>query len=538
MQIKDIKNKTIVVMGGSFNPPTIAHYRLMKEALDAINADVGYFVPVSDAYLKRKMKNCHPPVILPPEMRVSMLESMCAGDSRMEVSRIEIGTIEARTMVTLDTLQEENPEADIYFIMGADKLKLLVHLTESRGFLEQYSVVLFSREDESLQEEIQTNEILSKYEDRILLLTQPVGTSAVSSSVVRKRMLEGEYTQDLLCPGVWEMFKEVRGTHFPDRIIKFAGEYDFLSNSFGCMFVWQGLSYSNVEAAYQSSKYQNAKDRTRLCNCSASKAASIGKDITPYPGWEGERLEIMKSILLEKFGQNPDLMCRLKKTAGLELVNGNSKKNTFWGMDLYSWQGENNLGKILMKIRDERIKKMRYTVEIIKDIAINNPDRPIIYFWGHTPNPKTIKASCLSQWYDCRFSVDGVLYHTTEQYMMASKALLFGDDETYHKIMSADNPRDYKKLGREIRGFDQKTWDANKYDIVVKGNKSKFYQNQELKEYLLSTGDAILAEASPYDKIWGIGLDREHAEKGSPEQWQGENLLGCALMETRDWLQE
>lgn len=181
---------------------------------------------------------------------------------------------------------------------------------------------------------------------------------------------------------------------------------------------------------------------------------------------------------------------------------------------------------------------MKYTVDIIKDIAINDPDRPIIYFWGHTQNPKTIKAPCLSQWYDCRFSVDGVLYHTTEQYMMASKALLFGDDETYHKIMSADNPRYYKKLGREIRGFDQNTWDANKYNIVVKGNKSKFYQNPELKEYLLFTGDAILAEASPYDKIWGIGLDREQAEKGSPEQWQGENLLGCALMETRDWLQE
>ena len=68
--------------------------------------------------------------------------------------------------------------------------------------------------------------------------------------------------------------------------------------------------------------------------------------------------------------------------------------------------------------------------------------------------------------------------------------------------------------------------------------KTAFKENADIREFLLSTGDAILAEASPYDKIWGIGLDRETAMKGSVEQWQGENLLGCALMEVRDWLRE
>lgn len=77
---------------------------------------------------------------------------------------------------------------------------------------------------------------------------------------------------------------------------------------------------------------------------------------------------------------------------------------------------------------------------------------------------------------------------------------------------------------------------CQKYDIVVVGNKAKFGQNPELKEFLLSTSDAILVEASPYDKIWGIGLDRETAMKGTVDQWKGENLLGCALMEVRDWL--
>lgn len=179
---------------------------------------------------------------------------------------------------------------------------------------------------------------------------------------------------------------------------------------------------------------------------------------------------------------------------------------------------------------------MKYNNDIIKRIVKGNPSVDIIYFWGHTPNPKKMTAACFSQWYDCTFVVDGVNYHTTEQYMMASKARLFGDDEVCSEIMSADNPYAYKKLGRKIRGFDQAIWDANKYDIVVAGNKAKFGQNPDIKEFLLSTGDAILAEASPYDKIWGIGLDREQAMKGSVNDWNGENLLGCALMDVRDWL--
>lgn len=179
---------------------------------------------------------------------------------------------------------------------------------------------------------------------------------------------------------------------------------------------------------------------------------------------------------------------------------------------------------------------MEYNIDKIKEIARRNPDTPIIYFWGHTPNPKKMTTACFSQWYDCWFEVDGVQYHTTEQYMMAGKARLFGDEEVFNEIMAADSPFDYKKLGRKIRGFNDVVWNAHKYDIVVEGNKAKFSQNPDLREFLLSTGNAIIAEASPYDTIWGIGLGRDEAMKGTVGQWKGENLLGCALMDVRDWL--
>lgn len=181
---------------------------------------------------------------------------------------------------------------------------------------------------------------------------------------------------------------------------------------------------------------------------------------------------------------------------------------------------------------------MKYDIEKIRQLARQNPDTAILYFWGHTPNPKKMTTACFSQWYDCYFTVDGEQYHTAEQFMMASKARLFGDEEVFQEIMAADNPSDYKKLGRKIRGFEHTLWDARKFDIVVEGNKAKFSQNPDIREFLLSTGDAIIAEASPYDKIWGIGLDREQALKGTVEQWKGENLLGCVLMDVRDWLRD
>lgn len=181
---------------------------------------------------------------------------------------------------------------------------------------------------------------------------------------------------------------------------------------------------------------------------------------------------------------------------------------------------------------------MRYNVEKIKEILDKNPTTEIIYFWGHTPNPRKITKSCFSQWYDVYFEVVGVQYHTTEQYQMASKARLFGDEDTWNEIMNSDSPAEYKKSGRNVKGFDAAVWDEKKLDIVVEGNKAKFGQNPDLKEFLLATGNAILVEASPYDKIWGIGLDRETALNGSVEEWNGENLLGCALMEVRDWLRE
>ena len=125
-----------------------------------------------------------------------------------------------------------------------------------------------------------------------------------------------------------------------------------------------------------------------------------------------------------------------------------------------------------------------------------------IFFWGHTPAADgQIGPSCLSQWWGCRFAVDGVGYSCAEQYMMAEKARMFGDGEMLAKILEAGHPKAMKAYGRAVRNFDPDRWDAACYDIVKAGNLAKFSQNPELWDYLKSTGTRILVEASPRDRI-------------------------------------
>ena len=117
--------------------------------------------------------------------------------------------------------------------------------------------------------------------------------------------------------------------------------------------------------------------------------------------------------------------------------------------------------------------------------------------------------------------------------MMANKAEVFGDIDIIQHIMMASNARTIKKLGREVKNFDPAVWNEKKFEIVVQGNLAKFTQNAELRDFIISTGDKILVEASPYDKIWGIGMEESSPEVILPERWKGQNLLGFALMKVR-----
>ena len=118
--------------------------------------------------------------------------------------------------------------------------------------------------------------------------------------------------------------------------------------------------------------------------------------------------------------------------------------------------------------------------------------------------------------------------------MMSEKAKLFKDEEIYQLIMKESVQDKIKKLGRQIKNFNNEEWDKNKEKIVVNGNILKFSQNEDLKNYLIETGDKILVEASKFDHIWGIGLEESNPDAKYPSRWKGQNLLGFSLMLVRD----
>lgn len=170
----------------------------------------------------------------------------------------------------------------------------------------------------------------------------------------------------------------------------------------------------------------------------------------------------------------------------------------------------------------------------IVDIA---PESKFLFFWGHQPNKDgSISKTCFSQWWLSSFEVEGITYKTAEHWMMAKKAELFNDNAVLERIIESNSPAEAKKLGREVKNYDDKLWLANRFEIVKQGNYHKFSQNPDLKEFLINTNDRVLVEASPVDPIWGIGMASDDKDVMNPEKWQGLNLLGFALMEVRDEL--
>ena len=178
-------------------------------------------------------------------------------------------------------------------------------------------------------------------------------------------------------------------------------------------------------------------------------------------------------------------------------------------------------------------KTIKYDLEYIIQQYKRKSKLKYVFFWSDTERGNEVTKACLSQWYPSVFTADEITYSTAEQYMMAQKAQLFQDKAIYKEIMTAKHPKQCKALGQQVKNFSQTVWDAHKFQIVVDGNMAKFSQNPKLKEFLLQTGDRVLAEASPYDKIWGIGMTEDNEKVINPLEWNGQNLLGFALMEVR-----
>ena len=154
-------------------------------------------------------------------------------------------------------------------------------------------------------------------------------------------------------------------------------------------------------------------------------------------------------------------------------------------------------------------------------ICFHNPDEEYAY---------------LSNWYLSVFEVDGVRFSSMEQYMMYQKAVTFHDETVADKIMRESDFAKIKQYGREVSNYDDVVWNGIRQIVVYRGLLAKFSQNEELKQRLKKTGDAILAECAVNDRVWATGISMKDDRRFEMNQWRGENLLGFALMQVRQVL--
>ena len=353
-EVKDMKEemKKIVVLGGSFNPPTVAHLQLLRRAMDVIGARKGIFVPVSEAYLARKMRRGGAEQLrFSEQLRYDMLTAMCADDERLSVSGIEFGTICAQTRETMAELARQYPGWDLYFLVGADKLNMVAGWFRDKAHIIPFRLLVVCRDGIDVESFLRGDPRTADHLDSFVTLSLEDGIQDVSSTRVRTALRSGGSVSGLVHPAVEALLEPFGPEDFIEEITHFRREVEFISGKYPTPVEMDGVMYSCADAAYYAALCAQEKDRIRMA---AAQADRLHRYIIGMPmreGWMDMRLGVMEAVTRAKFAQHPDLMERLLATGKKIIIAGNVK-DPFFGYDLYSCRGENHLGKILMAIRD------------------------------------------------------------------------------------------------------------------------------------------------------------------------------------------
>ena len=343
----------IIVLGGSFNPPTIAHQAFLLSAVEALGADLGIFVPAPYPYVKKKMaKTPYPHEVADEKIRMDMLLAICAENPRLRADDLEYRRKGMTyTYHTLEALQKKYPDAELYFLAGADKLKIIPKWGYIEEFLKKFHIIVTDRDGTNAWAEIEADKTLCKYKDHFRVIPLADDLSGISATAAREALRNGdkEALRTLLHPAAFQI---IQGKKIY-TIDRFRGKYFFLSNFAPSPITYQGITYFNAEAAFQAQKCLEEEEKLAFTNLSADEAKKLGKKIPLRSDWTEVREMLMEEIVREKFLQNPSYAEALKETGTLDLKEGNTWNDTFWGIESHSGEGENRLGKILMKIRKE-----------------------------------------------------------------------------------------------------------------------------------------------------------------------------------------
>ena len=200
----------IVVMGGSFNPPTIAHLKMMQSALDQLGAEKGFFVPTADKSLRRKMRRAgFPEEVLSEETRMEMLSAMAEEDSRLEVTDVEFQHPKHwYAQETMGYIQQQYPKAELYFLIGSDNLENYARAFRLVEFLEKYRYAVVDRGDGDLDAILREIPAAWGRRERFCYISAPEGIQNISSTLIREKLRREEGgVEELLHPKVINIMK-------------------------------------------------------------------------------------------------------------------------------------------------------------------------------------------------------------------------------------------------------------------------------------------------------------------------------------------
>ena len=300
----------------------------------------------------------HPQEVFTEAMRLQMLQAMIAGSDNLAVSDLEYNRTEkGRTFETMEAIQAQYPGAELFFLVGADKLEVIPRWHRVEEFLQRFRIAAVARDGDAPEKAIREDPLLTRYADSFSVIQAPVGMEAVSSTAVRDLLREGDpAAETMVPPGVWELLVS-RGYVANRAVIRFREDYMFLSNFYEAPLIYDGIPYLSSEAAFQAQKCMMVEERHAFSELRTGEAKRTGRQIPLRPDWEEVKRDVMEGIVRAKFSQNPELAKMLLDTGDQILLEGNTWHDTYWGMDLKTHEGENHLGRILMKIRQELREK-------------------------------------------------------------------------------------------------------------------------------------------------------------------------------------
>lgn len=235
------------------------------------------------------------------------------------------------------------------------------------------------------------------------------------------------------------------------------------------------------------------------------------------------------------------LRCRSGKIHGYDIVEGPIMDNDIWSFitDHLGGYVDKEIFEKYVKFKHPTYQISFHSIRALECLKyersemIDDIEEKFVFF--HKPEEKN---GYLSNWYPVHFKIMGTEFSSMEQYMMFQKAKYFKDVEVANKILNTSDVAKIKELGREVKGYKESFWNGVRQIVVYEGLVAKFSQNIDLKEKLIKTGNAILAECAVKDRIWGIGLSMKDEKRFECREWRGQNLLGYALMMVREKLSQ